>query len=141
MVPPSWYVAPVCVRPSQRTVHGGCVQAKEGGRKVVAVISSSEASVSPVATASRDIDAPPGPFDAMLPSYRASKAALNRCECPNRLKHYKGFRMSVVELTPASCRSIAHRRIRRRSPSAHQGLLNRSPRQQSNLSFIRAMVS
>ena len=72
------------------------MQAKDGGRKVVAVISSNEGSVSPVAAAARNADAPKGPFDVMLPSYRASKAALNRCEYPGVLKTQPAVRAFSV---------------------------------------------
>ena len=55
------------------------MQAKEGGRKVVAIVSSSAACVSPISAAAKDADAPAG-LEALLPAYKASKAALNRCE-------------------------------------------------------------
>jgi hypothetical protein len=61
------------------------VQAKEGGRKVVAVISSNAACVTPVSAAARDADTVPGFFDVIIPAYKASKAALNRCERPQML--------------------------------------------------------
>ena len=52
-------------------------QGKPGGRKVVAVISSVVAAVSPAAASARDPDAQ-GPFDAMVPAYSASKSAITR---------------------------------------------------------------
>ena len=57
------------------------VQGKEGGRKVVAVISASGASTSRAAAKARDAAVPPAPFDGVNVAYRASKAALNRREC------------------------------------------------------------
>ena len=79
------YIAWTPVRLAAHRLRGLCVQAKEGGRKVVAVISSNAACVTPVAAAARDADSAPGFFDVIMPAYKASKAALNRCECPERL--------------------------------------------------------
>ena len=61
-------------------------QAKQGGRKVVAVLSSGEASVGGVAADARDQEKQLRPTDVMQPAYRPSKAALNRCAphtCPS----------------------------------------------------------
>ena len=54
-------------------------QAKQGGRKVVAVLSSGEASVGGVAADAREPAKPLKPTDVMQPAYRPSKAAVNRC--------------------------------------------------------------
>jgi hypothetical protein len=91
---------------------GACVQAKDGGRKVVAVVSSSEASVSPVAAGARNADAPLGPFDVMLPSYRASKAALNRCECPVALTSYPALLQGAGTTFPPTHRRSSRFRLR-----------------------------
>ena len=56
-----------------------CSQAKQGGRKMVAVLSSGEASVGSVAADARDLGKPLKPIDVMQPAYRPSKAAINRC--------------------------------------------------------------
>ena len=53
-------------------------QAKQGGKKVVAVLSSGEASSISVSADAKDRGKPLAPMDVMQPAYRPSKAALNR---------------------------------------------------------------